>query len=175
MRTMKESSEVLYSTDNVTSLSESDLGSLQRMALEQPRRRIRICSHKSPKALVHEMLIYHHAGTYVHPHKHVGKDESLHLIYGEIDCVLFNDKGQVTEVLTMSDYASGKTFYYRIPANTYHTQVFRKNTFFHEVTGGPFDRADTVVARWAPNEKEKVLVGQYLTEMEETIKRQSSR
>ena len=52
----------------------------------------------------------------------------------------------------MGDYSSGKTFYYRIPADTFHTQLFTKDTFFHEVTEGPFNRDETTNVTSVPND-----------------------
>ena len=101
----------------------------------------------------------------MHPHKHMGKDESFHLICGEIDLVVFDEGGNVVEVLHMGDYASGSPFYYRISSGTFHTQIFLKDTIFHEVTKGPFNKVDTIVAEWAPNEKDEIVVEKYLTKI----------
>ena len=166
----KESNEVLYPDEDIVTLSTSGLDELKRMALLNPRRRIRLCAHHSVEDVVHEMIIFHPQGTYVPPHKHIGKDESFHLISGEIDCVIFDSQSNVKRVFPMGDYSSGKTFYYRIPANTYHTQIFKKDTFFHEVTKGPFDRNDTLTASWAPDEKETAMVKSYINEISQIIK-----
>ena len=161
IETFKESDEVLYPKERIVTVAAPDLDALKQMAKLNPRHRIRICSHQTAKDEIHEMIIYHPKGTYVQPHKHIGKDESFHLISGKIDCVIFDSQSNVKKVFPMGDYSSGKTFYYRIPANTYHTQIFKKDTFFHEVTKGPFDRNDTLTASWAPDEKETKLVKEY--------------
>ena len=111
------------------------------------------------------MIIYHPKGTYVQPHMHIGKDESFHLICGEIDCVIFDNQSIVKKAFPMGDYSSGKTFYYRIPSNTYHTQIFKKDTFFHEDTEGPFNREDTIIANWAPDEKETAKAKKYIAKI----------
>ena len=60
--------------------------------------------------------------------------------------------------------------YYRIPADTFHTQIFKKDTFFHEVTKSPFNRNNTVTASWAPDEKETAMVKSYINEISYNIK-----
>lgn len=168
--TRKESDEVLYPKEGIVAVTAQDLGELKKMAMLNPRRRIRLCSHLNLNDEIHEMIIYHPKDTYVRPHKHLGKDESFHLIYGEIDCVIFNNQGDVTKSFSMGDYSSGKIFYYRVPADTFHTQIFKKDTFFHEVSEGPFNKEDTVIANWAPDEKETDMVNSYIAEINLCIK-----
>lgn len=158
----KESDEVLYPIDDFVTSSAQDLKEMIKMAELNPRQRIRLCAHKTPDDIVHEMIIFHPANTYVHPHKHVGKEESFHLISGVIDLVTFDEGGKIKNVLKMGSYESGKPFYYRIPANTYHTQIFHKDTLFHEVAKGPFNRKANVAADWAPDEKDVAKVSAFI-------------
>jgi len=159
----KENDEVLYTKESIVNLTAQDLADIKKMAKLNSRQRIRICSHSSIDDKVHEMIIFHSKGTYVPPHKHLGKCESFHLISGEIDCVIFNNEGTITKTFPMGDYSSGKTFYYRIPADTFHTQLFTKDTFFHEVTEGPFNRDETIIASWAPDEKDTLKTKKYMS------------
>jgi cupin fold WbuC family metalloprotein len=161
----KESDEVFYLDESIIEISSQDLVELKKMARLNSRQRIRICAHSSINDKVHEMIIFHPKGSYVPPHKHINKDESFHLISGEIDCVIFNNQGKVVKIFPMGDYLSGKTFYYRIPADTFHTQVFKKDTFFHEVAQGPFRVEETTIADWAPDEKETVMVKKYIAQI----------
>ena len=108
----KENDEVLYTKESIISFSAQDLVELKKMAKMNPRQRIRICSHSNTSDKIHEMIIYHPKGAYVPPHKHIGKGESFHLISGEIDCVIFNNQGNITKSFPMGDYSSGKMFYY---------------------------------------------------------------
>jgi cupin fold WbuC family metalloprotein len=161
----KENDEVLYTKESIVNLTAQDLADIKKMAKLNSRQRIRICSHSSIDDKVHEMIIFHSKGTYVPPHKHLGKCESFHLISGEIDCVIFNNEGTITKTFPMGDYSSGKTFYYRIPADTFHTQLFTKDTFFHEVTEGPFNRDETIIASWAPDEKDTLKTKKYMSDI----------
>lgn len=169
IETMKESGEVLYATNNVVSILGSDLLELRKLAELNPRRRIRLCCHRGVDDVIHEMVIYHPRGTYVQPHMHEDKDESFHLILGQADIVFFNQHGKVIEVLPMGAHGSGKAFYYRIPPRVYHTQIFREDTFFHEVTRGPFNAESTIKAKWAPVETEVATVVTYMNEILKTV------
>tara|TARA_B110000008_G_scaffold263836_1_gene287556 strand:- start:1569 stop:2096 length:528 start_codon:yes stop_codon:yes gene_type:complete len=165
----KENDEVLYTRESIFKLTAQDLVDLKEMARLNSRQRIRICSHTNINDKTHEMIIYHPKGTYVRPHKHIGKCESFHLISGEIECVIFNNQGNILRSFSMGDFSSGKAFYYRIPEDTFHTQIFKKDTFFHEVTEGPFNREDTLIANWAPQEKEKSKVKEYLSTISKNL------
>lgn len=171
MKWIKESEEVFYPEQSrkLVTLSKQDCEYLQGVAQSNVRKRSRICIHYTVEDDIHEMVIYHPKETYVRPHKHMGKDESFHLISGEIDLVIFDESGNIVEVLQMGSYESGRTFYYRISANTFHTQIFRKDTIFHEVTKGPFDRRDDVVADWSPDEKKRPLVEDFFEKLETII------
>ena len=164
MKWIKENDEVLFLAkyQNLLSLSKKDLDYLQSLANLNDRKRSRICSHNKISDDIHEMFIYHPKGTYVRPHKHILKNESFHLICGKIDFVTFDKIGNITEVLPMENYISGKTFYYRISPDIFHTQIFLEDTIFHEVTKGPFKKEDTVFADWSPDEENTALVENYL-------------
>ena len=168
MSWIKENEEVFYPEDShqVTILSKQDTDFLQNVALSNERKRSRICTHSSIKDDIHEMFIYHPKATYVRPHKHMSKDESFCLIVGEIDLVIFNDDGMIVKVLRMGNYESGKAFYYRIHTNIYHTQIFREDTIFHEVSKGPFNKKNNLDADWAPNEKNGEFVKNYINKLE---------
>ena len=40
---------------------------------------------------------------------------------------------------------------------------------FHEVTSGPFNRNDTVLAPWAPSEENKKKTDQYILELSKKV------
>ena len=148
-----ENEEVLYTQDAVTKVDKDDIDSLKSRALRNERERARLCTHLSVDDAVHEMLIVHTRGTYVPPHKHLNKSESFHIIEGRLDIVIFDDSGNVLEVIEMAGYPSGDPFFWRINESFFHTVVPRSEVVvFHETTSGPFRRKDTVYASWAPGE-----------------------
>jgi len=152
--TSKESDEVLYPREEVVVVDSADLKELKRLALLNPRQRIRLCAHRSPGDRLHEMFIVHTSDCYVRPHKHLGKAESMAILEGEVDVVLFHDDGTVRQVVRMGDRNSGKLFYYRLSGPIYHTLLIRTPFLvFHEITEGPFLREHTVFPDWAPEER----------------------
>lgn len=153
MKYRKFNDEVFYTDEAVPKMDKSGLEFLKQEALKNPRKRIRLCTHRGTNDRVHEMFIVHMRDTYIRPHKHLGKSESFFVIDGEVDVVLFNEEGLATEKIHMSSPGSGEIFYYRIDEPVFHTLLIRsKMLCFKEVTAGPFRREDTVFAVWAPEE-----------------------
>jgi len=165
-RARPESREVRYATDAVVVVDAGDVAALKEAAAENERRRIRLCAHRSIDDRLHEMVIVHTNATYVRPHKHLGKSESFHVIEGRADVVVFDDEGGVTRVIRMGTFGSGQPFYSRIDEPLFHTLLIRSDVLvFHETTSGPFRRADTVFAPWAPDEGDAAAVTRYLAEL----------
>jgi len=155
MKAKAVSAEVLYPDEPIVKVARADVEWMKQEADRNPRRRIRLCAHRDANDPLHEMLIIHTRETYVRPRKHVKKSESFHVMEGSVNIVLFDDEGSVNEVIRMGDYASGRQFYYRLAEARYHTLVIRSEYLvFHETTNGPFNRADTVFAPWAPEESD---------------------
>jgi cupin fold WbuC family metalloprotein len=168
--TRPESPEVLYPAEDMILCEAADWEELKRLALANPRRRIRLCAHRSPSDTLHEMLIVHTRDAYVRPHKHVGRIESFLVLEGDVDVVLFDEAGNITNVIPMGAPASGKQFYLRMNTPTYHTLVIRSEVIvFHEATNGPFNRADTVFAPWSPDEANHGAIREYMTRLLLTV------
>jgi cupin fold WbuC family metalloprotein len=169
-RLRAESAEVLYTLDAVTKIGKDDIESLKSRALENVRERARLCAHQSTDDSVHEMLIVHTKGTYIPPHKHMGKSESFHIVEGRLDIVIFDNAGEVVEVVEMGEYASGATFFWRISESFYHSVIPRTDiVVFHETTKGPFTREDFIHAPWAPKEDDQAAVRRYMSHLESAI------
>jgi len=149
-----ESAEVLYVVGDIIPITSKDLQELKQLALLNPRQRVRLCVHKSPNDTQHEMFIVHAKDCYVRPHKHLGKAESMTILEGEVDIVLFNEDGTVQRTVSMGPQNSGKIFYHRLSETFYHTLIIRTEFLvFHEVTKGPFVKTDTIFPEWAPVEQ----------------------
>ena len=149
IRLRQDSPEVYYSEDRFASFNGKDILELKGLAAKTPRRRCRICFHDTPEATLHEMLIVHEKNAWVPPHKHLEKDESIHVIEGSAVLVGFSEDGRKTNVVRIGD---GGSIYCRIPSDIYHTLLINSDWLvFHESTTGPFDRSRTKVAPWAPS------------------------
>ena len=152
----KVNSEVYHSKENFFSLSKEDINKLITLAKASPRGRIRYCSHSSDQDALHEMFIVHPKGAYVRPHKHLDKIESMLVIDGDVDYIMFNDSGKVDNVVKMGDFKSNKPFYQTIRKDKFHTLIIKSEWLvFLEITNGPFNKRDTVFADWSPKEDEQ--------------------
>ena len=151
--------EVYHSKEDFFSLSKKDMSKLVNLAKKTNRNRVRYCSHSSNQESLHEMFIVHPKGAYVRPHKHIDKIESMLVIDGEVDYIMFNDNGKVDNIVRMGDLKSNKPFYQTIRNDKFHTLIIKSEWLvFLEITNGPFVKKDTIFAQWSPldNENEKI-------------------
>ncbi len=145
--------EVFIATGGSVQVRPQDVAMVVRQGTTNARRRARLCVHPGPDDRLHEMLIVLDRGTYIRPHRHGRKSESFHVIDGELDVVVFHDDGAVREVVRMGPFGSGRAFFYRVMEPCYHAVLVNTpHVLFHETTNGPFDRAETEFAPWAPAE-----------------------
>ena len=166
INTRRFNEEVLFAAEPTVLVSSQDMGSLKEEAAGNRRKRVRLCAHNEIEDNLHEMFIIHAKDTYVRPHKHRGKIESFHVIEGTVDLVVFDDQGNIERVSQMGDYLSGLPFYHRISEPAFHTLLITSDVLaFHEVTNGPFDRADLIFPPWSPEETEDELVAAYMAQL----------
>jgi len=113
--------------------------------------RARVCAHPSADADQHDMLIVSQKDTYVAPHRHMSKSESMLVLEGSANALLFSDDGARVQHLAMSAPGTNRPFFYRMPAGLYHSLAIESEFLvFVESTKGPFRLADTEFAPWAP-------------------------
>ena len=171
MRARNVSPEVFYADEVVVRVDREDVTS--PVAWDDPilRRRKRLCMHRSAEDRLHEMLIVHHREASVRSYRHLGKAESMHIVQDETDLVLFEDAGNVTEVIGMGEFRSGRPFYYRISEPIYHSLVIRSEWLvFHEVTSGPLRREESEFAPWAPADDDAPAVQVFLALTEHQLR-----
>ena len=150
---MKKITEVVfYSTEKVEKISYVEINELKKAASLSNNQKSRLCTHENIDSILQEMFIIHKKDYYVRPHKHINKNESIHIIEGEADIILFDDCGNLTHKINLGDYRSGLPFYFKIAQPIYHTLIIKSPVLvFHETTIGPFDRSDTIFAPWSPD------------------------
>lgn len=147
----KESDEVLYFKESPSFLSYENLIDLKKNIIKTNQKKIRICSHLKKDDFLHEMFIIHHKSCYIRPHRHISKSESIFIIEGEVDLILFDELGNIKDVIEMGDPLSKKLIYNRLNESIFHTLLIKSEyIIFHEVTEGPFDKFKTEYAKWAP-------------------------
>jgi cupin fold WbuC family metalloprotein len=144
--------EVFFANEPIVKVNQSCIYYLLEMMKLNKRKRIRLCAHEDIDNKIHEMIIILSKDTYIRPHKHLNKSESFHVIEGLVDVVIFDETGNIIEVVKMGDYSSGNNFFYRLSNPYYHTPLIRSDfILFHETVNGPFNRSDNIEAPWSPD------------------------
>jgi cupin fold WbuC family metalloprotein len=152
MNIRKATANVFDTEQEIIQLDQSIVEALRKAAPNAPLKRVRFNAHKGSSDVVQEMILAVARDSYIPPHKHPGKSESFHIIEGEVDVVLFDDNGQIQEVLHLGAFHSGKPFYYRTSQTYFHAVVIQSDVaIFHETTNGPFLKEETIFAPWAPS------------------------
>jgi cupin fold WbuC family metalloprotein len=164
--------ETFVALDRIVRFGADEIAFVKRQARASPRKRARICAHKSLEDTLHEMLIAICADSYIQPHRHVGKSESFHIVEGEVDVVVLDEAGEVADVIELGSPASGRQFFYRLSESAFHTLLIRSEVLvIHEVTNGPFVKANTTLAPFAPPENESSLAQSYMQRVSEMASR----
>ncbi len=159
-----KSPEVYEVTDPLVQVSKAELKFLERALHLSPRQQARICTHKSIIEPLQEMFVIYSQGTYVRPHRHHGKDESVFVVQGEANLVFFDNLGSITKVVRMGGPTSPNAYYYcRVPAEIFHALLIRsEDLILFEAATGPFNPEETSYAAWAPAEAAGLAVVEYL-------------
>ena len=163
MNLRKVSDEVYVALDPIVQWGDEEVAFVKRCAAASPRKRARICAHRSNDDSLHEMIIAIAAASYIHPHRHLDKAESFHVVEGEVDVAVFDEAGAVVDVIELGARGSGRRFYYRLSHSAFHTLLIRSDFLVvHEVTNGPFAPERTLLAPFAPAEKEQDAARAYM-------------
>lgn len=166
----EESPGIFYTDTALVTADQTAIDRLKRAAQASPLRRARLCAHPAADAVQHDMLIVSHRDTYVAPHRHLDKSETLLVIEGSAKVLLFDESGQPTRAFTMAPAATGKPFFYRMPARAFHSLLIESEFLvFVESTKGPFRREDSENAPWAPGPQDAEGGRQFRCRIEEAI------
>ena len=137
----------------VKSFTAENLRQLSDKAKQAERMRANLNVHESLDADVQRLFIATEPGTYIRPHRHseAHKWEFFMVITGEIDLLIFNDEGALSQRIVM---APDQTRAIELPANTWHSYVCKKTgTVALEVKQGAYiPTPETDFAAWAPAE-----------------------
>lgn len=159
----------------VVSAGPAVIGYLKEVAAAIPVRRARLCAHPDPEAEQQDMLIVSHRETYVAPHRHLTKSETMLVLDGLADAYLFEPDGTLASVMPMGPLSSGRTFFYRMPAGRFHgLRIESEFLTFVESTKGPFRKSDSENAPWAPSPEDTDAGIRFLTEVAHKAAGQSS-
>lgn len=163
----KKKKDVIYFKNSLIKIKKKDIDLLKKYSNNNIDQKSRYCNHKSKNSKLHEMIIFHKKGYYVRPHSHPNTSESVHLIKGKVDIVIFDKKGNISEIVKMGNYQSGNVFYYRMNNELTHTFIIKSSyIIFHETSLGPFKKKNTKFANWSPINKNS----RYLNNLKKKIK-----
>ncbi|MEW9799533.1 WbuC family cupin fold metalloprotein [Alteromonas sp. CYL-A6] len=124
-------------------------------AQNSPRRRTHHNVHESYDDPVQRLFVAMLPDSYVRPHRHTlaTKWEFFMVVRGEIDVILFDENGTVTDKITLTAGDDGQCNSLQIPPGTWHATVCRAPVVFFEVKQGPYlPEDDKNFATWAPAE-----------------------
>ena len=108
-------------------------------AQENERLRINYNIHSDLEDPVNRLLNALEPGTVVpiHRHLHPYKNESFVVLRGELDVLLYDDEGQLTERITLNPKKGN--YGIDIPGEVWHSmEVKEKGTVIYEVKAGPY-------------------------------------
>ncbi len=133
-----------------TKITTACLESLKKHAAKQPLRRSRYLLHASPKEAVQEMVIAFCQGSYVRPHRHLGRiRKSYHVIEGDLMFMCFDARGCVTRKMRLGA-KKGSYLICRYEPKCWHTvYALSRYAIIHEVIEGPYHKAE--LAPWSPD------------------------
>ena len=111
-------------------------------------------------------------GTYIRPHRHPAKVESLVLIQGALGFVTFEEDGTIVDDRMILLNRDNGNFGIDCRAGFWHTFIaMAPDTVVYEVKAGPFDAAtDKEVPVWAPPENTSEGLS-YLADLEARFRR----
>lgn len=138
---------------NILNISNQEINRLITDARNSPRKRAHLNVHKNLESNVQRLFIATEPETYIRPHRHTEnhKWEFFTVLRGNIDLLIFDDKGSVVQRIAMSPTETPSV---EIPPNTWHTYVCKATgTVALEVKEGPYiPTAEENFAPWAPPE-----------------------
>ena len=170
MKLNKIADDVFSFNENNFQFGYDELGKLVEKAKKSTRKRARICIHNNNESTLHEMFIAKLNNTYVRPHKNLNKSKSFQLLEGEMDLVIFDNFGNIKDLIKMSSHGQDSVFFYRLTITCFHSLIIKTDyAIFKETITGPFNNSDTIYAEWAPLEDDKHKVKIYMNRIVKDI------
>jgi len=175
MRLIKKSPELYLADGDISSIGKKEIDLLKAAVAATPLKRVRINLHPSNEDSLHEMFIAIQKGSYIRPHKHPNKSEAFHTVYGSAQVIIFNDEGDIKQVVHLDAENANKPFYYRMSKPYFHTLLVESELLVvHEITNGPFVPGGTLFAPFAPDETNPAAIASFHEKLATQINKQET-
>lgn len=140
---------------NIPKLSSTEITEYFQKADSSNRQRYPKILHK-PGSEFNRVFNFMKKDSYMQPHLHPGEEkiEKMFLIQGEFAVILFDNKGQIKDILKLE---KGSKEFVEIPAFAWHTYVMLSDEVItYETMIGKYDPETwKKLANWAPDENVK--------------------
>ena len=128
---------------NSSFISKELIDTMKKISKEH-KTDLRLNLHSSPKSKHHDMIILQRRNYNCPVHKHLSNGETIHMLYGTLDIILFNEKKEIKSKISLD---KKDKIIFRIPTNLFHTiKITSPFAIYHENKKGPFLRGQTILA-----------------------------
>lgn len=143
-------------------IDQSLLSAVSLQAATSPRLRKNYNFHRTEDELSHRLLNAIEPGSYLVPHRHMSKDETMIMLTGAMGLIIFDEQGNVKNTFLLAAHGDLKGV--NIIRGTYHSLVsFETGTVFFESKLGPYEKLTSEeIASWAPAEGSTAAAEYYL-------------
>jgi len=136
-----------FSLKKSVTVGNSLIEELKLISKENNNANIRLCLHNNPEDSLHDMIILEYKDKKSRePHKHILKNETIHMMEGEMLMLIFDDLGNLNEKILLKPE---ENFAYRSPRNLHHLWLPQTDyVIYREIKQGPFNREENIPADW---------------------------
>jgi cupin fold WbuC family metalloprotein len=170
MKLIRQSADVFLAPGPISTIGDEEIVTIRNAAMASEKGRARINTHPGSEDALHEMVIAIRQDSYIRPHRHLGKSEAFHIVQGAVDIVIFEDSGELRDVVRLGAPGGNQAFYYRLSMPLFHTLLIRSDMLVvHEITNGPFVPNATLFAAFSPEESDRTLAKHFLGELDRRV------
>lgn len=120
---------------------------VKKISEENAHSNARLCLHASPEEeSLHDMVVLEYQDKKCRkPHKHLEREETLHMMEGEMVSFIFDEEGNLIE----KTFINEENPIYRTSRNQYHVWLpITNRVIYREIKNGPFKQEDNVSPRF---------------------------
>jgi cupin fold WbuC family metalloprotein len=136
-----------------------------------PRHRMNYNIHDDLNDPINRLLNAMEPETYIRPHRHTQppKNESIILLRGALDILIFDDCGTLIRRESLS--VTSGNYAIDIPSDSWHGLIVRQTgTVIYEIKTGPYHPvAEGDIASWSPDPENKEAVKAYIEAMKSQV------